>query len=373
MMTTLLLDDLLPVALGHDQTASHCPWVQLTRSTTDYPSRRAQAAIALLAGAIDPSAELVDPMFRCDGCSRCLPGGTRVSTAYSDVIYDARAMLVEHGLVPEADQWEANWRRHRNFYGDIGESFSSLEPAESTSPVLFVPGAATLWLDPAAALAAWRLVQRVDRRAVVDANIIDSGFMLRELGLAAMYESERSRLRDHVSSRGYETIIAGTPKVAFEVSRVFKGLPISVISVITLLVDRLASDPDRARPSEASRTYLLHASDYLMRDADQLSLTDRALSAWLGDRYRPENGDRAQWWPAAIERPSTGGNGPLEMQLARNRADQLLEQAPPGELTILTVDPFSRGALTTVVNGRAVVADLASTVESGLEGTEFDV
>jgi hypothetical protein len=321
----------------------------------------------LLAGAIEPSAELVDPMFRCDGCSRCLPGETRVSTAYSDLIYDARAMLVEHGLVPEADQWEANWRLHRNIYGDIGKSLSSLEPAENTGPVLFVPGAATLWLDPAAALLAWRLVQRVDRCAVVDANFIDSGFVLRELGLAAIYESERGRLRDHVASRGYETIIAGTPKAGFELSRVLGGLPVSVVSVLTLLAGRLASGMVKARPSESSRTFLLHPSDSLMRDPDQLAETDRMLKAWLGERYRPANSDRAQWWLAAIERPSTGGNRQLEMQLAQNRADQLLNQAPPAQVTILTVDPFSRAALTTAVNGRAAVADLASTLESHLE------
>jgi hypothetical protein len=44
-----------------------------------------------------------------------------------------------------------------------------------------------------------------------------------------------------------------------------------------------------------------------------------------------------------------------------------LNQAPPAQVTILTVDPFSRAALTTAVNGRAAVADLASTLESHLE------
>ncbi len=372
MTLTTVRDELMPLALGHDQTASHCAWVQLTRSTTDYPSRRAQAAMALLAGAIAPSEALVDVMFRCDGCYRCVPGQTAGARAFSELLFDARAKLVDDGLVPEAEQWTANWQKYGNVHGNISASLSGHEPGGPAKSVVFVPGAALLSLDPSAAQAAWRLVQRTEPDAVFDAGLTDSGFVLRELGLVDFYEAERNRVRDHIASRDYKTVIAGTPKVALELSSVFAELPVTVVSVLDLLMDRLLPHAAAASLDRTRCTFLLHPSDSLIGQKDRLGRTQRGLSMWLGDAYRPEVRDVTERWPAALERISTAGNGSLERRFAERRAAQLVEHPFSRGVTILTVDPFSREALNTAIGDRAEVIDLVSCALRTLEGAGTD-
>src|SRR5262245_14582544 len=138
----------MPLALGHDQEASACPWAQLTRRTTSYPSRIAQAALLAAREAAPITPDLVDQLFRCDDCGRCrahsiLPGPPDLPRA----LWQVRSFLVSANVVPEVLPLATALRDHGSIYGDLRSAFEQLGTGDTGAEVLFVPGAATLFHD----------------------------------------------------------------------------------------------------------------------------------------------------------------------------------------------------------------------------------
>jgi hypothetical protein len=364
-MTFVSAGEILLLALGHDQNASRCPWVQLTRSTTDYPSRRAQAALSLLTGSLDPTPDVAAVMFHCDGRCRCQLGDSaNTMSSYSNLVFDARTLLVDSGCVQEAAQWKSNFEQFGNVYGDIGGPYAKIGSSHSFGSVLYVPGAASLFLAPEIVESHWKVLRQIHESISVTSEILDSGFVLREVGLKQDFDSEVERIRNVIGRSGYQTIIGGTPKGASELSVVLSDMPVSVLSLPAFITTNLESKLQYRTQPEATQTVALHASEQLLLNSPALKRIDLLLTYALGDSYLRSDDISSSPWPASTELPPVAMNEGLAAKFASNRAEQLLSLATSSNLTVLTVDPHSRLALETAAGGRFQVADLLTFVDA---------
>ncbi|MGH2562583.1 MAG: hypothetical protein ACRDJH_26280 [Thermomicrobiales bacterium] len=350
--------ELMPLALGHDQEASACPWVQLTRRTAAYPSRIAQAALLLASGAVSPTPGLVDQIYRCDDCGRCrahalLPGPPDLPRA----LWRVRSSLVAAAAVPELLPLAAALREHGSIYGDIRVAFGRLGAGDAGAGVLFVPGAATLFYEPDSAVAALEAVRSVCGRADLSSDAMDSGHVARELGLTDEASAIGERVRRRVAEAGYRLVVTGTPKETFGLRETLAGLPTEV-RYAGGLVAGAGGVPEA--PAAGADAVVFHPSETLLHRLDEFDAIDRWLSAWLGGTYAREADPARDALPAAIERPAIRVPASLARALAAARMAQLqkIGGASSGRRLILTCDPFSARALREVAPPGIEVMDL---------------
>ncbi len=273
-------------------------------------------------------------------------------------------MLVAAGAAPEIAPFAEMQQRFGNLYGDVGEIVARLSACESGTDVLFVPGAATLFFTPDAAVAALSGIRANVRGVAVRPDCLDSGHTLRELGLARQADEVRDGLRRYVADAGYRLVIAGTPKETFGLREALAGLPVEVQYAGSVLAraarERLAT-PSAER---FEGVVVVHPSEMLLHRLDGFAEIGEWLGKVLGDRYRREPDPRHNAWPAAIERPAVGMPVSLARALAEQRLAQLQALARTGETTdqgrliILTCDPFSWRALREVAPANIDVVDL---------------
>lgn len=368
------LAGIIPLALGHDQEASACAWVRLTGRTAEYPSRKAEVALAVASGALPIAPDLVELLFRCDDCGRCgsasiLPGPPDLARA----LWDVRALLVANSAAPEVAPLAKMQRRFGNLYGGVGEIVSRLTTGDSGADVLFVPGAATLFFTPDAAVAALNLIKGVQGGVDVRPDCLDSGQTLRELGLAGQADEVQDRLRQWVEDAGYRLVIAGTPKEAFGLREALEGLPVEVQYAGNVLA---RTSRECLAPPATERfdgVVVVHPSEMLLHRLHGFADIDDWLGSVLGDRYRREPDPRTNALPAAIERPVVGTPASLTRVLAEQRLAQLQAIAGVGgtsdreRLVVLTCDPFSWQALREIAPHSIDVVDLMVFV-AGLAG-----
>jgi hypothetical protein len=354
-------EKLMPLALGHDQEASACPWVSLTRRTSAYPSRVAQAALLLAGGAMPPSADLVDQLYRCDDCGRC-----RAQSNLPDppdlprTLWEVRAGLVAAKVVSEVAPLVAALSAHGTIYGNLRPAFEHLGPGDAGADILFVPGAAMLFHDVDASTAALRAARSVSCRVDVRFDAVDSGHTARELGLREEAAQIRVRLRELVGTAGYRLVVGGTPKEAFGVAEALTGLAVEVCYAGSF-VARSGRSPTRPNGDiGAYDSVIFHPSETLLYRLDGFDEIDRWLAGWLGDAYRPELDAKVSAWPAAIERPAIRVSTSLTMALAEARMAQLLKvsNGTAGRRLILTCDSYSLRALRDVASPDVAVMDL---------------
>jgi hypothetical protein len=348
---------LWPLALGHDQEASACPWANLTRRTTDYPSRRAQLALAVASGLAATSADVVEALYRCDDCGLCqawsvLPEAPDLAGS----LWPVRAMLAAQGAVPELNALREALREHGHIYGDLTQQWVSLLPSDAAADTLFVPDGAVLAHHPEAARAAFAVAVGLAGPVALDRRLADSGQVLLELGLAREAAEAQAVVREHVAGSKLRRVLAGTPKEAAALASILDSLPCEVAYAGTALAqavmrERLAGP---ARLADGRRT-VLHASSALLRDEGGHAVLEDWLAGWLGGSFRREPDARRYAWPAAVERPAIGLNPALARRLAAGRMEQLMRFQP--EL-ILTCDPYSYRALQAAAPPGVEVQDL---------------
>ncbi len=348
---------LRPLALGHDQDVSTCHWAQLVRRTAEYPSRRAQLALALVEGGLPPTPDVVALLYRCDDCGRCrassiLPQPPDLARA----LWPVRAWLVEQGAVTEIDPLRHRLREHGHLYGDLRAAWDSLGPGDAGAETLFVPDGAMLAHDPEATGAALRTARCVAGPVALLTGVPDSGRMLRELGLAAEADEAEANIRGHISKGGYRQVMAGTPKEAVALAEVLAGLPLQVAYIGTALAQAAIEGRVQLRAlAGQGRRLVLHASAALLYGRLDYGLLEQWLGQWLGDCFCPEPDAQRLAWPAAVERPAIGLNPALARRLAQRRLDSLMALKPD---LILTCDPFSQRALRAAAPSEIEVMDL---------------
>jgi hypothetical protein len=406
---------LLPLALGHDQEASACPWVQLTHRTSAYPSRIAQAALLIANGTAPITPDLIDQLYLYDDLGpwhahSILPGPPDLPRA----LWQIRSTLVAANAVPEVLLLATALRELGSIYGDLKPAFAELGAGDAGSDVLFVPGAATLFYDPDAARAALTTIGSILGRVDLQPDLIDSGHVARELGLAGEAEAIRDHVRRRVTEAGYRLVVAGTPKEAFGLREMLAGLPVEVCYAGSLIAradhppchSELAEESLSDSPSHSTRrtttpplrsgrflgklgmtggsgetsgsavlseplaTVVFHPSETLLHRLDEFDAIDQWLRSWFGETYRPEPEPKRNAWPAAIERPAIRVPETLTRALAERRMEQLLEIGgkSPGRRLILTCDPFSLRALREVAPPEVTVMDLLVAAVSIEEG-----
>jgi hypothetical protein len=361
----------LPVALGHDPTASLCPWVQATRSTADYPSRKAQIAVALLNGTLTPTSDVVDLMYRCDGLCRCQPLPAQPDpTPYTNLIHDARAALVSGGFVPAAEQWTINWHDHGNVYGRIEFDESLLDRNSPDGAVLYVPGTASLFLDPAAVAANAQLLRRVFGSVAIDPELLDSGYVLRQLGLQAEWETERDRIRELIVRGGYQSVVTTTPREAMGLATALADQAVVVSSLLDSVQPWMTSMRTHLRPPDSRISFALQPTEEMAVERESAIILLEHLAHWSGREIVTLAPEATS--PAAIERPILPSTEQLSRRFAETRADELLEIHDGEKLVVLTVDPFSKRALTDQLGARARVANVATFLCEHLEGERTD-
>jgi hypothetical protein len=349
---------LFPLALGHDQDASACPWVQITRQTSDYPSRKAQLAMAVAVGRVPPTPELVDLLFRCDHCGRC-----RVASTSPDppdlprALWKVRASLVEAGAVPEVSALADRYCVSGSVFDDLSPRTESLLTDDGAN-ALFVPGASMLAHAPESARAIVDVLQLLDVRVACEPDLLDSGRELRELGLPKQSDDVQDRIRKRVADVSYRLVVAGTPKDAFGLRVALEDGQVDVKYAGTYLAERF---PRLPRPIPGTpRAVFFHPSEVLLHGLDGFEAIDAWLGTWFGDAYRREFEPRRNAFPAAIERPSPRVSEGLTRKLAEQRLIQILSSAQVGNghLSILTSDPYSLVALRAVAPPNVEVQDL---------------
>jgi len=352
------LAGILPLALGHDQEASACPWVELTHRTSAYPSRTAQAALAVANGALPVTPDLVDLLYRCDDCGRCrahalLPGPPDLPRA----LWRVRSSLVAAAAVPELLPLAAALREHGTIYGDLRAAFASLGNGDAGAGVLFVPGAATLHYEPDSAVAALEAVRSVCGHADLSSDAMDSGHVAHELGLTDEASAIRHRVRHRVAEAGYRLVVAGTPKEAFGLRETLAGLPAEVRYAGGLVT---GADGVPETPDAEADAVVFHPSETLLHRLDEFGAIDRWLGAWLDGAYAREAVPARDALPAAIERPATRVPASLARALAEARMAQLLKigNGKSRRRLILTCDPYSLRALRDVAPPGVDVIDL---------------
>jgi hypothetical protein len=368
-MTAPELLALRPLALGHDQEASACHWAQLTRRTAEYPSRRAQLALAFMAGGAPPTPDLVALLFRCDDCGRCrrhssLPQPPDLARA----LWLARAQLVEQGAVPEVEALRARLDADGHLLGDLSGVWQWLGPGDPDAETLFVPDGAVLAWNPPAAQAALRAARCVAGPVGLLPAVPDSGHVLRELGLRAEAERALAAAHAHIAEGKFRRVLAGTPKEAVALTEMLAGLPLEVAYVGTALAQ--AVDQGRVRlhaTGGAGRRIALQPPAALLEETPVYALITAWLRGWPGDCFYDEPDALRMVWPAAVERPTIGLDPALARRLAQYRLDQLGAWGPS---LILTCDPYSWQALREVAPPGVEVMDLL--VFAGLHLSEAE-
>ena len=348
--------ELLPLALGHDQEASACHWAQLTRRTAEYPSRRAQMALALMEGSAPPTPDAVALMYRCDDCGRCrrhsvLPQPPDLARA----LWLVRAWLVEQGAVPEVEALRARQAEHGHLLGDLRKGWQSLGPGEPDAKTLLVPDGAVLACDPAAAQMALKAARCCAGPVALLPAVADSGRALRELGLAGEADRAQAVTRRHIAAGGFSRVLAGTPKEAAALAEVLAGLSARVEYVGHALADAALQGRVRLRAASSQGRVALHPSTALLEDAPAYRRITDWLGGWLADCFCPEPDPALTAWPAAVERPAIGLDPSLARRLAQHRLDQLMRLRPS---LILTCDAYSQQALREAAPAGVEVTDL---------------
>jgi hypothetical protein len=345
------------LALGHDQEASACHWAQLTRRTAEYPSRRAQLALAVMERSVPLAPDVVALLYRCDDCARCrahssLPQPPDLARA----LWPVRAWLVEQGAVPEVEALRSQLRAHGHLCGDLSRAWASLGLGEAGASTVFVPDGAVLALEPGAAQAALDTARCIIGPVAVLNDIPDVGQVLREVGLASEAEQAQETARQHIVAGGYRRVLAGTPKETAALREVLKGLTVDVQYVGSALAQAALRGNVRLRavPS-AERRIMLHPSAALLEDAPAYSLITDWLGGWLAGGFCLEPDTALTVWPAAVERPAIGLDPAQARRLARHRLDQLMAWRPS---LILTCDPYSQRALREAAPAGVDVVDL---------------
>jgi hypothetical protein len=358
-MVSNALAAIIPLALGHDQEAFACPWVRLTGRTAEYPSRKAQAALAVANGALPITPDLVNLLYRCDDCGRCraasvLPGPPDPPRA----LWEIRASFVDAGAVPEVARLAETHARYGNLYGDVREAAARLATNEGRADTLFVPGAATLYFTPEVAVVALASIQAVEGSAAVHPDNLDSGHTMRELGLAEQANEARNFLRQHIEDTGYRMVVAGTPKEAFGLHEALEGLAVDIRYAGNVVAHSALERRAALQSGRFQGALVLHPSETLLHRIDGFAEIDGWLRSWLGDRYLPEPDPPHDAWPAAVERPVVGTLAPLTRALAEQRLAQLRSLAGEENFVILTCDPFSWRALREIAPPTIDVVDL---------------
>jgi Fe-S oxidoreductase len=349
---------LFPLALGHDQDASACPWVQITRQTSDYPSRKAQLAIDVIFGRVPPPPDIVDLLYRCDHCSRCRAASTLPDPPdLARALCKVRASLAETGAVPEVSALVDHYCVSGSVFGDLRPTSASL-PMDDEADVLFVPGASMLAYAPEIAHGIVDVLRLLDVRVACEPDVLDSGQEFRELGMPGLADDAQDMVRNRVAETSYRLVIAGTPKDAFGLRFALADAQVEVKYAGTYLAERFTRFP---RPiQDVTRAIFFHPSEVLLHDLDSFEAIDTLLGAWFGDTYRRESDPRRNAFPAAIERPSPRVSAELSRKLAEQRLGQILSSAQVGDeqLSILTSDPYSLVALRAVASPNVEVHDL---------------
>ena len=361
-----LVKSILPVALGHDPTASMCPWVQVSRSTADYPSRKAQIAVALLNGQLPPSGDVVDLMYRCDGLCRCQPQpGKPFPTPYTNLIHDARANLVAGGHVPNSEEWATNWRDYRSVYGRIELDKFLFDRSSQGSAMLYVPGTASLVLDPQSVVANLRLLTLAFGSVKIDPELLDTGYVLRELGLHMEWEAERERVREHVEQGGYRSIVTTTPREAMGIATALGDRSISVTTVVDSLDTWTSSMRSNFRSPAPGTAFAHQPTEEMIADRESVIILLEKLAAWNQREIVTLTPEATS--PAAIERPVLPSSEEIVRSFAERRGRELLEFHEGENLVVLTFDPFSRRALIDQLGERARVVNFAAFLCEHLE------
>ena len=303
---------LLPLALGHDQEASACPWVRLT-------APHGRLSIAHRAGGAG-----------CRQAAQCRsrPTSSTSSTAATTAAAAAplRSCRVRRicrarsgrcalrswrrGRCPRWRRWPKRSRDHGNIYGDLRPaSTGSVRASRSatSSSCRARRRCSTTRMRRVAALRAVRSVMAAP--STCGSTAIDSGQTLRELGLAEEAAKIRERLARSSSAmqdtewwlperRKRRSVCAKRWLVCRSRSvRRQRGRP------------RGARTADRRCSAVDSRAVVFHPSETLLHRIDGFAGIDRWLRAWLGDRYVPEPDPALDAWPAAIERPAMRNAG----------------------------------------------------------------
>ena len=358
----------MPLALGHDQEASACPWVRLTRRTAAYPSRVAQAALLLAGGAVSPSPDLVDQLYRCDDCGRCrahsiLPGPPDLPRA----LWQVRAGLVdgEGGI--------RGGRRSRRRSANTAPSTATCGPRSSAS-VRATPERASS-------------SSRVRRRSSTMSGCGEGGASGGALRMLAASTSGSTRStpaisrgssgcakRQRRSGSGCASSLA-RPATAWWLPEHRKRRSASAKRWLVLPVEVAlrrerrcwlwpAAEETGGRRLARYDSVVFHPSETLLHRLDGFDEIDRWLAAWLGDAYRPEPDAKLAAWPAAIERPAIRVPAALTRALAERRMAQWRsclqgrQRHCPASRLILTCDPFSLRALRDVAPPDVAVMDL---------------
>lgn len=353
-MTTPALSALRPLALGHDQEASHCPWAQLTRRTAEYPSRRAQLALSVMAGALPPTPDVVALLYRCDDCGQCrahamLPEPLALERA----LWPVRAWLVAHGAVPEIAPLRAALSEHGHIYGDLRSAWDRLGPGGQNTTTLFVPDGAVLAHHPEAAHAALQAARVVYGPVAVSPAVPDSGRVLTELGLAAEAGLFQAAVRQQIVDAGIQRVVAGTPKEAVALAELLAGQHVTVTYVGTALAEAALAGRVRLLDGDGQRL-VLHASAALLNTPDDYELIEQWLGSWLGDRFSRTAAVDGLAWPAAVERPTIGLSLALAERLAARSLENWMAMEPD---LILTCDPHAWRALRAVAPSSVQVQD----------------
>lgn len=348
---------LRPLALGHDQEASACHWAQLTRRTAEYPSRRAQLALAVMERSVPPTPDVVALLYRCDDCARCrahsiLPQPPDLARA----LWSVRAWLVEQGAVPEVEALRVRQLAHGHLGGDLSEAWTRLGPGEAGASTVFVPDGAVLALEPGAARAALDTARCICGPVAILTDLPDAGQVLREVGLASEAEQAHETARQRIAAGGYQRVLAGTPKEAAALGEVLKELTVDVQYVGSALAQAALRGHVRLRAvNSAQRRIMLHPSAALLQNADSYAGVLDWLGTWLGEAFWPEPEAQRTAWPAALERPAINLDPALAQRLAHHRLAQLLVWQPG---LILTCDPYSQQALREAAPAEVEVMDL---------------
>ena len=227
--------------------------------TADYPSRKAQAALAV---ARRHRADHPRPRRPALSLRRLRSLPRRVDPVPDRPIWRARSGRSAPGSsrrarCPRLPALADMYRTYGISTATSAPRSRGSGPGDDGADVLFVPGRRRSSMTPDAAAAALRVARLVAGRVALDGELLDSG-----TGAAGTRSGGRGRLdsrhapRRRVAEAGYRLVLAGTPKEAFGLREALVGLPVEVgyvgtafASAVARTVGRRSRQPTGARSS----------------------------------------------------------------------------------------------------------------------------
>ncbi len=246
-----------------------CPVALAEAKETVTPAKKMELIYIIAKDKIKPSAELIEPLYKCTGCLHCFTYCGH-KNMIMHVYYSARNELkhyTEEKIKFKIEKFKNNYLTYSNPFGEkLQKRFKEIldRIATSKSMVLLFPGCTEANFFPETTERVFILLKKIFGQVELAAERnFCCGFPLLNSGLFEEFIDNARMVSEYLNK--YRIVVSNCPACVTMLKNVYKGAGIEVKPVVTTAVELLAEHIDRFSKREPVNEAIYHDPCYLSR------------------------------------------------------------------------------------------------------------